>query len=166
MNKHLEQMRAPMLEYLGLEEIATVCTRIPCNVEAMPKIIGAMRPQMDTRGGHPHMHTARKHQQAMDYIAERYELYRGKIRANFRGPVIFCMVAHRHLPKSAPKRRIAEQDTFKPDTSNIVKLVEDALNGVAYRDDSQIVGEIPMKAPRFGAFDWLEIEITYCEAKR
>ena len=166
MNAHLAQMRAPMLEYLGLEEIETVCTRIPCNTEAMPKIIGAMRPRAAVQNGHATVYNAPEHKKAMDYLAERYELYRGRIRANFRGPVIFCVVAHRHLPKSAPKRRIAEQDTYKPDASNIVKLVEDALNGVAYRDDSQIVGEIPMKAPRFGTFDWLEIEVTYCEAKR
>lgn len=166
MNKHLEKMRAPMLEYLGLREIETVCTRIPCNVEEMPKVIGAMRPRATVQAGHASIYNAPEHRKAMAYIAERYELCRGRIRASFKGPVIFCVVAHRRLPKSAPKRRIAEQDTYKPDASNIVKLVEDALNGVAYHDDSQIVGEIPMKAPRFGEFDWLEIEVTYCEAIR
>lgn len=166
MNEYIRQMREPMLEYLGLVEIETVCTRIPYHTTEMPEIIGAMRPRMDTRGGHPHMHTHPKHQKAMNYIARRYKEYRGTIRSNFNGPVVFCVVAHRHMPKSWPKKRKGEQDTVKPDTSNIVKLVEDALNGIAYRDDSQIVGEIPMKAPRVGTFDWLEIEVTYCEAMK
>jgi Holliday junction resolvase RusA-like endonuclease len=52
---------------------------------------------------------------------------------------------------------------MKPDASNILKLVEDALNGIAYKDDSQIVASIPLKAPRLGTFDWIEIEVTYCK---
>jgi Holliday junction resolvase RusA-like endonuclease len=29
--------------------------------------------------------------------------------------------------------------TKRPDVSNVIKIIEDALNGLAYRDDSQIV---------------------------
>ena len=79
------------------------------------------------------------------------------------GPVVLSVISHRHVPVSWPKRRIGEQDTMKPDASNILKLVEDALNGIAYKDDSQIVFGLPGKAPRRGDFDWLEIEVTYCE---
>ena len=44
-------------------------------------------------------------------------------------------------PKSGPnsKRADGEGCTKKPDLDNLVKLVKDALNGVAYDDDSAIV---------------------------
>ena len=48
-------------------------------------------------------------------------------------------------PKSAGKRARARMlageffPTKKPDADNIAKVVLDALNGVAYRDDSQVV---------------------------
>jgi Holliday junction resolvase RusA-like endonuclease len=162
-NPYLARIRKPILAYLGLEELETVRTRIKCDTSEFPEVLGAMRPRMDTRGGHPHMHNAPRHQKALDYIAGYYESARGKLRGSFEGPVIFSLVSHRHIPKSWPKRRHGEQDTMKPDASNILKLVEDALNGIAYKDDSQIVASIPLKAPRLGTFDWIEIEVTYCK---
>lgn len=42
-------------------------------------------------------------------------------------------------PKSYPKSAPPQPNTFKPDVDNIAKLVMDALNGVAYKDDSQVV---------------------------
>lgn len=38
-----------------------------------------------------------------------------------------------------PKRIERERDTTKPDIDNVLKAVLDALNGVAYKDDSQVV---------------------------
>ena len=40
-------------------------------------------------------------------------------------------------PKSAPKYRLFP--TVKPDCSNFLKLAEDAMNGVCYVDDCQLV---------------------------
>ncbi len=44
-------------------------------------------------------------------------------------------------PKSWTRRKIAENPypTGKPDLDNVVKLIGDALNGIIWRDDSQIV---------------------------
>lgn len=49
------------------------------------------------------------------------------------------------VPKSTSKVKAAEmvkgniRPTKKPDADNIIKVVCDALNGIAYRDDAQIV---------------------------
>lgn len=42
----------------------------------------------------------------------------------------------------------AHDDLQKPDADNIAKLVLDALNGVAYEDDSQVVGLVVVKGTR------------------
>lgn len=49
------------------------------------------------------------------------------------------------IPKSTPKKYINDMRSGvirpmkKPDIDNIAKIVSDALNNIAYRDDSQIV---------------------------
>ena len=48
--------------------------------------------------------------------------------------------------------------TGRPDTSNLVKLVEDALNGNAYKDDSRIVRIHALK--RYGERSKTEIVLT------
>jgi len=53
--------------------------------------------------------------------------------------------AHYSIPKSATKkkkelmRKGEMRPLKKPDLSNILKIIEDALNQMAYKDDSQIV---------------------------
>jgi Holliday junction resolvase RusA-like endonuclease len=42
------------------------------------------------------------------------------------------------LPKSAPKRKPPTWKSTRPDASNHVKLLEDALNGIVWRDDAQV----------------------------
>jgi Holliday junction resolvase RusA-like endonuclease len=52
---------------------------------------------------------------------------------------------YRSIPKSWPKKKQEQalmgivKPTIKPDLSNYLKGIEDALNGIAYIDDSQIV---------------------------
>lgn len=76
-------------------------------------------------------------------------------------PLMMMVVSHRILPDSKPKRIQSEPDILKPDTSNILKSVEDALNGIAYYDDKQIVLAVAMKTnrTRFGN-DYVEVCIT------
>lgn len=63
-------------------------------------------------------------------------------------PIEILVDSYRALPKSAPKKLTREHDTKKPDNSNRLKAVEDALNGVAYVDDAQIVHDDVWKFPR------------------
>ena len=61
------------------------------------------------------------------------------------GPVILLIFAVFEPPKSASKKKREEMllghilPTIKPDYDNIAKIVGDALNGVAWLDDKQIV---------------------------
>lgn len=63
-------------------------------------------------------------------------------------PVGVVITTYRALPKSRPKRVEFEEDTYKPDADNIAKLVLDALNGIAFADDSQVVSLFIAKRPR------------------
>lgn len=63
-------------------------------------------------------------------------------------PVILTVDTYRELPKSRPKRVSSEPDTFKPDFDNIEKLIADALTGLAYEDDKQVVDCHTIKHPR------------------
>lgn len=57
----------------------------------------------------------------------------------FEGAVHLVIFAYDSLPKSKPKSIEEEPYIVKPDADNIAKLVCDALNGIAYKDDAQIV---------------------------
>lgn len=53
------------------------------------------------------------------------------------GPLNVEMFFYFAKPKSAPKHRL--YPSVKPDATNVGKAVEDALNGVVWDDDAQIV---------------------------
>lgn len=63
-------------------------------------------------------------------------------------PVGVVIQTFRELPKSRPKRVSSEPDVYKPDADNVAKLVLDALNGVAWADDSQVMSLHVVKSPR------------------
>lgn len=71
------------------------------------------------------------------------------------------------IPKSATKAsRAAIQEgkirpKRKPDIDNVLKVVLDSLNGIAYKDDSQVVAVLGRKI--YGNEPKLMIEIKECE---
>lgn len=60
-------------------------------------------------------------------------------------PVKLVLYIRAPIPKSTPKKLLQGfvdglvRPTKKPDASNVLKSVEDAMNGVVYKDDCQIV---------------------------
>ena len=57
------------------------------------------------------------------------------------GPIYARISAYFDMPKSTPKYKRAGMEWYdkKPDVDNVVKAVLDALNGIAYDDDKQVV---------------------------
>lgn len=55
----------------------------------------------------------------------------------FMGPVTLGVVFHLPRPQSLPKRIL--HHTKKPDLDKLVRALKDALKGVLYTDDSQVV---------------------------
>lgn len=74
-------------------------------------------------------------------------------RAPSERPIGVRVSTTRPLPKSAPKRRDGEADTHKPDADNVLKLVLDALNGLAWVDDCQVIDAHIVKMPRVRGAD-------------
>lgn len=66
------------------------------------------------------------------------------------GAIVASLDAYFLIPKSTPKKNIPtmlqeNKVTKKPDCDNIAKIILDALNGVAYDDDKQVVELIVRK---------------------
>lgn len=106
------------------------------------------------------------------YTPKRFVDYGERIAAEFRkqlpkpleGAVSLKVTVQRKIPKSRPKKTASEPDTFRPDLDNIVKLVMDALNGVAYLDDNQVALIQAEKLPRIRIdeeFVRIEVETLY-----
>jgi Holliday junction resolvase RusA-like endonuclease len=72
------------------------------------------------------------------YITQNFE-------KQLEGPLAMRIIAYFEIPKSTSKKQAAMmrdgdlRPTKKPDMDNIVKIIADALNQLAYKDDSQIV---------------------------
>lgn len=60
------------------------------------------------------------------------------------GPIELIVCFFLPRPKSLPKK--VQAHTRKPDLSKLVRALEDALTGVIWRDDSQVVSTTAQKA--------------------
>lgn len=104
--------------------------------------VGQGRPRFVRSTGHAHTPDGTR-SAAQEWKALWYEA--GAPRLD--GPLSLTVVARHTRPRghwrrdgslSAAGERSA-RPTKRPDLSNIIKLIEDALNGLAYPDDAQIV---------------------------
>lgn len=84
-------------------------------------------------------------------IALEYRRQCGNFRFEDKEMLEITIEAHFSVPKSTSKKNRALmieralRPVKKPDGDNIIKVVCDALNGVAYHDDAQIVDMIVRK---------------------
>jgi len=97
-----------------------------------------------------HTYTPEKTRSYEKEVQECYQMdYMGK--QLLEGELVAEIDAYFKIPQSATKgKKLAmkhniTRPTKKPDISNIIKIIEDALNKHAYKDDSQIVEVIGRK---------------------
>ena len=102
------------------------------------------RPRFSRQGGFVKAYDPAKSRDYKQYV--RLVASEDAPEAPVTGAVVLSLRIYRAVPKSMSKRKREAalagrlRPTTKPDVSNVLKGVEDALKGLWYADDSQIVG--------------------------
>lgn len=100
------------------------------------------RPRFSRQGPFVRTYTPAKTANYENLVVLEYQNAGGRMH---EGMISMTVRTFFPIPKSASKKLRGQmlsgavRPTKKPDGSNVLKAVEDALNGIAYRDDSQIV---------------------------
>ena len=102
------------------------------------------RPRFSRQGGFVKAYDPAKSRDYKQYV--RLVAAQDAPEAPVTGAVVLSLKIYRAVPKSMSKKKREAalagrlRPTTKPDVSNVLKGVEDALKGLWYADDSQIVG--------------------------
>lgn len=110
------------------------------------EVVGKGRPRFSTVNGYGRAYTPKKTLSYEKSVRNAYleEYPTGLLTWQDKEPLEMIVNAYFEIPKSASKKAkqkmLLEQfPTKKPDADNIIKSIADALNGIVYTDDSQIV---------------------------
>ena len=104
-------------------------------------IMGKGRPRVNTYTGHTY--TPSKTKEYEDYIKQNFKIKYPKYEP-FTGRVSVTIIAYFKIPKNTSKKNETLMyngtisPTKKPDIDNIVKIILDGLNKMAFADDNQI----------------------------
>lgn len=132
------------------------------SIKIKPK--GKDRPRFARRGNYVQTYTTKNTKDYEETIKRAFlGQCKGEYDKEYIGPVKIEIWAFFEPPKSYSKKKRIELIDMphlkKCDLDNIVKIVLDSLNGVAWKDDSQIYH---IKASKYYAeTDKLEVEIKY-----
>jgi Holliday junction resolvase RusA-like endonuclease len=106
-------------------------------------IPGPCVPKGRARSGQGHHYTPDKTRSYETYVKQivAAEMKRQGWK-RITGPIEFTLRVYRHTPKAIQKKYDKEGTLIwcitRPDLDNYEKCVQDALNGIAYNDDSQV----------------------------
>lgn len=117
-------------------------TVLTFSMSGLPR--GQGRPRATTRGGHPTVYKPTADRKYEAWVAKVAQAAMNG-RDPLEGPLSVSLRFRMPIPASQNRRvkgSMAAGDIppcTKPDLSNLTKAIEDAMNGVVYVDDSQIV---------------------------
>lgn len=107
--------------------------------------VGKGRPRFSKQGKLVRTYTPPKTVSYENLVKLEYERQCGGEPFERGIPLLMRIQAYFSVPASASHKKRHEmleniiRPTKKPDADNIVKIIADSLNGIAYHDDSQIV---------------------------
>ena len=110
------------------------------------EVVGKQRPRTDYRNRRTY--TPTKTLKAEKEVRDAWRAEYGETFARHDGPVRMRISTYRPLAKSNPKYWEGRSDMGKPDWDNVGKLVCDSLNGLAFKDDQQVITCTVDKRPR------------------
>lgn len=132
-----------------------------CQFEIEGKIKGKGRPRFSNCGGFVKTYTPADTASYENLIKVQFRITCGKWYSEM--PLKMKITAIHGIPKSTSKKDRARmlsgelKPTKKPDFDNICKIICDALNGIAYKDDTQVV-ELKMQKV-YGELEKVIVEI-------
>lgn len=123
--------------------------------EVPGEIVGKARPRMNTYTGKAYTPTKTKN---YEYGIRQWFILKYPKFEQIENRVNVTIIAYFDIPKSTSKKKVQEMldgnisPTKKPDIDNIVKIILDALNKFAFKDDTQVtkltVEKIYAKTPK------------------
>ncbi|MBJ6360840.1 RusA family crossover junction endodeoxyribonuclease [Paenibacillus sp. GCM10012307] len=123
------------------------------------------RPRASTQGGFVRMYDPAKSRDYKDYV--RIAASEHAPAKLLDGPLAMMVIAYRPIPKSFSKKKAADAEAgqiypvSKPDADNYLKGIKDALKGIMWVDDSQVVDAYVRKRYSFKP----RIEVTIRQIK-
>ena len=117
---------------------------MPVKFEVLGVPVGKGRPKFSTVNGHAVAYTPAKTVNYETLVRLSYQQQIGCFVFDKDKPLRAVIRAFFPIPKSISKKKREQMrdlrilHTKKPDADNIIKVILDALNGLAYRDDVQI----------------------------
>lgn len=109
--------------------------------EMIGDIVGKARPRMNTRTGRAYTPTNTK---LYEYSLRQWFIREYPDFKPIETRVKVTIIAYFDIPKSTSKKKEAEMlaeiisPTKKPDIDNVIKIILDAMNNFAFRDDTQV----------------------------
>ena len=109
--------------------------------EMIGEPVGKARPRMNTRTGRAYTPTNTK---LYEYSLRQWFIREYPSFVPIESRVKVTIIAYFGIPKSTSKKKAAEMlagnisPTKKPDADNIIKIVLDAMNNFAFKDDTQV----------------------------